>query len=69
MNSALHILATGRALPSRRVSNDQMASLVDTSDEWIATRTGIRQRYFCAEGERRHPGGPGGGDRPGAQRH
>ena len=51
MNSALHILATGRALPSRRVSNDQMASLVDTSDEWIATRTGIRQRYFCAEGE------------------
>ena len=30
MNSALHILATGRALPSRRVSNDQMASLVDS---------------------------------------
>ena len=51
MNSALHILATGRALPSRRVSNDQMASLVDTSDEWITTRTGIRQRYFCAQGE------------------
>ena len=47
----LRILATGRALPSRCVTNDQMSRMVDTSDEWITTRTGIRQRYFCGEGE------------------
>ncbi len=47
----LQILGTGRAVPSRCVTNDDLAKTVDTSDEWIATRTGIRQRYFCAEGE------------------
>ena len=49
--SGLRLLGTGRALPSRLVTNDDMSAIVETSDEWIATRTGIRQRYFCAEGE------------------
>ena len=49
--NGLEILGTGRCLPSRRVSNEEMAELVDTSDEWISSRTGIRQRYFCALGE------------------
>ena len=49
--SGLRLLGTGRALPSRPVTNDDMSAIVETSDEWIASRTGIRQRYFCAEGE------------------
>ena len=40
----LKILATGRALPSRLVTNDDLAQVMETSDEWIASRTGIRQR-------------------------
>ena len=45
------IAGTGSALPKRVVSNDELAKQVDTSDEWIATRTGIRQRYVAGEGE------------------
>lgn len=45
------ITGTGSALPARRVDNDEMARLVDTSDEWIRERTGIRSRYFAGEGE------------------
>ncbi len=47
----LQILATGRQLPRRAVTNDGLSRVVDTSDEWIAGRTGIRQRYFCTENE------------------
>ena len=46
----LHIISTGRCLPHRAVTNDDMTKLVETSDEWITTRTGIKQRYLC-EGE------------------
>ena len=49
--SGLRLLGTGRELPSRPITNDDMSAIVETSDEWIASRTGIRQRYFCAEGE------------------
>ena len=49
--SGLRLLGTGRVLPSRPITNDDMSAIVETSDEWIASRTGIRQRYFCAEGE------------------
>ena len=45
--NGIRIVSTGRAVPSRIVTNDDMSKLVDTSDEWISTRTGIRQRYFC----------------------
>ncbi len=45
------ILGTGSALPERVVSNADLAKIVDTSDEWIATRTGIRQRHIVADGE------------------
>ncbi|MDO5611331.1 MAG: beta-ketoacyl-ACP synthase III [Pseudomonadota bacterium] len=45
------ITGTGSALPARAVSNDELAKQVDTSDEWIASRTGIRQRYIAGEGE------------------
>lgn len=45
------IAGTGSALPTRVVTNDELAKTVDTSDEWIAARTGIRQRYVAGEGE------------------
>lgn len=47
----LQLLATGGALPGRVVTNEDLRLQVDTSDEWITTRTGIRQRYYCAENE------------------
>ncbi len=47
----LEVMGTGRCLPSRCVSNQEMSGMVDTSDAWITSRTGIRQRYFCAQGE------------------
>ncbi len=49
--NGLKLLATGRCLPAAAVTNEDMRRYVDTSDEWITTRTGIRQRYFCTEGE------------------
>ncbi len=39
----------GRALPSRVITNAQLEELVDTTDEWIVTRTGIRERRIVAE--------------------
>ncbi|MGB3814846.1 MAG: beta-ketoacyl-ACP synthase III [Shinella sp.] len=41
----------GAALPKRVLSNAELESMVDTSDEWIVQRTGIRQRYIAGEGE------------------
>ena len=41
----------GAYLPDRVVSNDELAKKVDTSDEWIQQRTGIRQRHIAADGE------------------
>ena len=43
----LEILGLGRGLPEHPVTNDDMERLVDTSDEWIRSRTGIETRYFC----------------------
>jgi 3-oxoacyl-[acyl-carrier-protein] synthase III len=45
------IVGTGSALPARRVSNDELAKTVDTSDAWIVERTGIRFRHIAGEGE------------------
>jgi 3-oxoacyl-[acyl-carrier-protein] synthase-3 len=45
------IAGTGSALPERRVSNDELAERVDTSDEWIIARTGIRFRHIAGDGE------------------
>jgi len=46
-----HLLGVGSALPRRRVDNAELAAQVDTSDEWIVERTGIRTRYIAGEGE------------------
>lgn len=49
--NGLHILGTGRAVPDQIVTNDDLARRVDTNDEWIVARTGIRERRFAREGE------------------
>ena len=49
--SGSRLLGTGSALPAQVVSNADLAARVDTSDEWIIERTGIRQRYIAGEGE------------------
>ena len=53
--NGIKLLSTGSALPRQAVTNDDMAKRVDTSDEWIATRTGIRSRYHCS-GDETHIG-------------
>lgn len=45
------ILGSGSALPAKCVTNAELAERIDTSDEWIVERTGIRQRYIAGEGE------------------
>ena len=45
------VLGLGSALPARQVTNEELAKQVDTSDEWIVERTGIRSRYVAADGE------------------
>jgi 3-oxoacyl-[acyl-carrier-protein] synthase-3 len=45
------LIGTGSALPRRAVSNAELAQQVDTSDEWIVERTGIRNRHICADDE------------------
>lgn len=46
--NGLQILGTGRAVPEQIVTNDDLAQRVDTNDEWIVARTGIRERRFAA---------------------
>ena len=46
------ILGTGSYLPAKRVSNDDLAKRIDTSDEWITTRTGIKARHLAADNEK-----------------
>lgn len=43
------IIGTGSALPQDKITNNDLKEIVDTSDEWISTRTGIKQRHICAK--------------------
>lgn len=45
------VLGHGAYLPERVLTNAELAKMVDTSDEWIVQRTGIRERHIAAEGE------------------
>jgi 3-oxoacyl-[acyl-carrier-protein] synthase-3 len=49
--SYTRIIGTGSYLPEQIVTNEELSRRVDTSDEWIYSRTGIRQRHMAAEGE------------------
>ena len=43
----IRICGTGSSVPERKISNDDMATIVETNDEWIRTRTGISNRHFA----------------------
>lgn len=45
------IRSVGAYVPARVLTNEELAAMVDTSDEWIVERSGIRQRHIAAEGE------------------
>src|SRR5258705_3343731 len=45
------LTGTGSALPERRLTNDDLSKMVDTNDQWIVQRTGIRERRIAGEGE------------------
>jgi 3-oxoacyl-[acyl-carrier-protein] synthase III len=45
------VAGCGSALPARTMTNHELATMVDTSDEWIAQRTGIKERRIAADGE------------------
>jgi 3-oxoacyl-[acyl-carrier-protein] synthase-3 len=47
----VRFIGSGSAVPAQVLTNDDLARLVDTSDEWIRTRTGIKQRFVLGEGE------------------
>ncbi|MCU0728704.1 MAG: ketoacyl-ACP synthase III [Sphingopyxis sp.] len=51
MTRRVVIAGTGSALPVRCVTNADLAACIDTSDEWIVERTGIRQRHIAGTGE------------------
>jgi 3-oxoacyl-[acyl-carrier-protein] synthase-3 len=44
------IIGTGHYVPGKPVTNDDLSRVMDTSDEWIYSRSGIRQRHYCPEG-------------------
>lgn len=45
----IRIMGTGSSLPAKAVSNDDLAKIMDTSDEWIRSRTGIESRHIAVE--------------------
>jgi 3-oxoacyl-[acyl-carrier-protein] synthase-3 len=51
MSFRSHVIGCGGYLPARIVSNAELAERLDTSDDWIVQRTGIRQRHVAAPGE------------------
>lgn len=50
-NRTTHIIGWGHEVPSTILTNADLEKIVETSDEWITTRTGIRERRIAAEGE------------------
>ena len=51
MSPYAHITGWGMAVPARVLTNSDLEKMVDTDDEWIQSRTGIRQRHIAGEGE------------------
>lgn len=50
-HNQIRLVATGRYTPERVMTNAELETIVDTTDEWITTRTGIKERRFAAENE------------------
>ncbi len=59
----ISVVGTGLYVPDRLVTNEDLAKVLDTSDEWIRTRTGIKQRYFAEPGTGAAPLGAEAGRR------
>ena len=51
MTPHAHVVGWGKYVPRRVLTNDDLSHMVDTSDEWIGTRTGIRERRLVEDGE------------------
>jgi len=51
VTSHAHVVGWGKHIPQRRLTNDDLAQMVDTSDEWIISRTGIHERWIVADDE------------------
>src|SRR3989304_5464574 len=51
MTRYAHITGWGMAVPDRILTNEEISKMVDTSDEWIVSRTGIRERRIAGKGE------------------
>ncbi|MAK59401.1 MAG: 3-oxoacyl-ACP synthase [Ponticaulis sp.] len=51
MKTVIRVTGVGRYLPERILTNDDLSRMVDTNDEWIHARTGIRSRHIAADGE------------------
>lgn len=47
----INIISTGKGIPGKIVTNDDLSKIVDTSDEWISSRTGIKSRHYCENEE------------------
>ena len=45
----MRIIGTGSALPKKIVTNEMLSEFLDTSDEWITTRTGIKSRHVISD--------------------
>ncbi|MCP4597147.1 MAG: 3-oxoacyl-ACP synthase, partial [Neptuniibacter sp.] len=45
-----HIIGTGSSIPKRILTNEELETFVDTSDEWITRRTGIKERRIATKG-------------------
>ena len=52
MNRKAYFRASGRYIPDKVVTNDDLAKLMTTSDEWIQRRSGIKERHYADEGDR-----------------
>src|SRR3954452_15094190 len=50
-NYSAILAGTGSHMPERRLTNDELSKLVDTNDEWITQRTGIKERRIAGIGE------------------
>ena len=51
MNHRSRVLGIGMSVPSRVVTNHELATMMETSNEWIIERTGIEERHWVSEGE------------------
>src|ERR1700743_496963 len=50
-NYSAILAGTGSAVPEKRLTNDDLSKIVDTNDEWITQRTGIKERRIAGPGE------------------